>query len=31
VSFLVKVKELLENPESMLYGGANPLQALLAL
>lgn len=31
VSFLVKVKELLENPEAMLYGGADPLQALLAL
>lgn len=31
VSFLVKVKELLENPETMLYSGADPLQALLEL
>lgn len=29
VSFLVKVKELLENPEKMLFDGADPLQALL--
>lgn len=29
VSFLVKVKELLENPEKMLFDGLDPLQALL--
>ena len=31
VSFLVKVKELLENPETMFYQGIDPLQALLEL
>ena len=31
VSFLVKVKELLENPETMLYSGADPMKALLEL
>ncbi len=31
VSFLLKVKELLENPETMLYEGGDPLQALLGL
>ena len=31
VSFLVKVKELLENPETMLYQGIDPLKALLDL
>ncbi|KAF0203137.1 MAG: 2-oxoglutarate dehydrogenase complex dihydrolipoamide [Bacteroidetes bacterium] len=31
VSFLVKVKELLENPEKMLMDGVDPLQALLEL
>lgn len=29
VSFLVKVKELLENPEKMLFDGLDPVQALL--
>jgi len=29
VSFLVKVKELLENPEKMLFDGMDPAQALL--
>ncbi|MBK6967477.1 MAG: 2-oxoglutarate dehydrogenase complex dihydrolipoyllysine-residue succinyltransferase [Bacteroidales bacterium] len=29
VSFLVKVKELLENPEKMLFDGMDPVQALL--
>lgn len=31
VSFLVKVKEMLENPENMLLGGGNPEYALLDL
>jgi 2-oxoglutarate dehydrogenase E2 component (dihydrolipoamide succinyltransferase) len=29
VSFLVKVKELLENPEKMLFDGLDPVEALL--
>lgn len=29
VGFLVKVKELLENPEKMLFDGQDPVQALL--
>lgn len=29
VSFLVKVKELLENPERMLFGGKSPVENLL--
>lgn len=29
VSFLVKVKELLENPERMLFGGKSPIENLL--
>ena len=29
VSFLVKVKELLESPEKMLFDGVDPIQALL--
>jgi 2-oxoglutarate dehydrogenase E2 component (dihydrolipoamide succinyltransferase) len=29
VSFLVKVKELLENPEKMLFDGMDPVEALL--
>jgi len=29
VSFLVKVKELLENPYSMLFEGSNPEKLLL--
>jgi len=29
VGFLVKVKELLENPEKMLFDGMDPVQALL--
>jgi len=31
VSFLVKVKEMLENPERMLFGGKDPYQVLLGL
>jgi len=31
VSFLVKVKELLENPERMLLGAKDPVQVLLGL
>jgi 2-oxoglutarate dehydrogenase E2 component (dihydrolipoamide succinyltransferase) len=31
VSFLVKVKEMLENPERMLYGGKNGVEVLLGL
>lgn len=31
VGFLVKVKEMLENPEKMLLGGADPIQSLLQL
>lgn len=31
VGFLVKVKEMLENPEKMLLGGQDPLQSLLQL
>jgi 2-oxoglutarate dehydrogenase E2 component (dihydrolipoamide succinyltransferase) len=31
VSFLVKVKEMLENPERMLFGAKNPLEVLLGL
>ncbi|MBK8928047.1 MAG: 2-oxo acid dehydrogenase subunit E2, partial [Crocinitomicaceae bacterium] len=31
VSFLVKVKEMLENPERMLFGGKDPVQVLLGL
>lgn len=31
VSFLVKVKELLEAPETMFYQGADPLKSLLEL
>ncbi len=31
VSFLVKVKELLENPEIMFYEGKDPLKGLLGL
>jgi len=31
VSFLVKVKELLENPEIMFYQGKNPMEGLLGL
>lgn len=29
VSFLVKVKEMLENPERMLFGGSTPVEKLL--
>jgi len=29
VGFLVKVKELLENPERMLFGGSSPVEKLL--
>lgn len=31
VSFLVKVKEMLENPERMIFGGTNPYEVLLGL
>jgi 2-oxoglutarate dehydrogenase E2 component (dihydrolipoamide succinyltransferase) len=31
VSFLVKVKEMLENPERMLFGGKDPIEVLLGL
>lgn len=31
VSFLVKVKEMLENPEKMLFGGKDPVEVLLGL
>lgn len=31
VSFLVKVKELLEDPQMMFYEGKNPIKALLGL
>jgi 2-oxoglutarate dehydrogenase E2 component (dihydrolipoamide succinyltransferase) len=31
VGFLVKVKEMLENPERMLFGGKNPNEVLLGL
>src|SRR5690554_3932055 len=31
VSFLVKVKEMLENPERMIFGGKDPYEILLGL
>lgn len=31
VSFLVKVKEMLENPERMLFSGKDPIEVLLGL
>ncbi len=31
VSFLVKVKEMLENPEKMLFGAKDPIEILLGL
>ena len=31
VSFLVKVKEMLENPETMIFGGKDPIEVLLGL
>lgn len=31
VGFLVKVKELLENPEKMLFDGASPMETLLGV
>jgi 2-oxoglutarate dehydrogenase E2 component (dihydrolipoamide succinyltransferase) len=31
VSFLVKVKEMLENPERMIFGGRDPYEVLLGL
>ncbi len=31
VSFLVKVKEMLENPERMIFGGKDPAEVLLGL
>jgi 2-oxoglutarate dehydrogenase E2 component (dihydrolipoamide succinyltransferase) len=31
VGFLVKVKEMLENPERMLFDGAEPAMALLQI
>jgi 2-oxoglutarate dehydrogenase E2 component (dihydrolipoamide succinyltransferase) len=31
VGFLVKVKEMLENPESMLFGSKDPIEVLLGI
>ncbi|MEX1001145.1 MAG: 2-oxoglutarate dehydrogenase complex dihydrolipoyllysine-residue succinyltransferase [Crocinitomicaceae bacterium] len=31
VSFLYKVKEMLENPEAMIFGGKDPVEVLLGL
>jgi 2-oxoglutarate dehydrogenase E2 component (dihydrolipoamide succinyltransferase) len=31
VGFLVKVKEMLENPERMIFGSKDPMQILLGL
>jgi 2-oxoglutarate dehydrogenase E2 component (dihydrolipoamide succinyltransferase) len=31
VSFLVKVKEMLENPERMMFGAKPPAEVLLGL
>ncbi len=31
VGFLVKVKEMIENPEKMIFGGKDPVQVLLGL
>ncbi|MDG1913878.1 MAG: 2-oxoglutarate dehydrogenase complex dihydrolipoyllysine-residue succinyltransferase [Crocinitomix sp.] len=31
VSFLFKVKEMLENPEKMIFGGKDPIEVLLGL
>jgi len=31
VGFLVKVKEMLENPERMLFGGSSPIEKLLGV
>jgi 2-oxoglutarate dehydrogenase E2 component (dihydrolipoamide succinyltransferase) len=31
VGFLVKVKEMLENPEKMLFGSKDPVEVLLGL
>ena len=31
VGFLVKVKEMLENPEKMMFGGKDPVEVLLGL
>ena len=31
VSFLVKVKEMLENPEKMIFGAKDPAEVLLGL
>jgi 2-oxoglutarate dehydrogenase E2 component (dihydrolipoamide succinyltransferase) len=31
VGFLVKVKEMLEQPEKMLFGSKDPIQVLLGL
>jgi 2-oxoglutarate dehydrogenase E2 component (dihydrolipoamide succinyltransferase) len=31
VSFLVKMKEMLEDPESMIFGGKNPAEVLMGL
>ena len=31
VGFLVKVKEMLENPERLIFGGKDPIQVLLGL
>jgi 2-oxoglutarate dehydrogenase E2 component (dihydrolipoamide succinyltransferase) len=31
VGFLVKVKEMLENPERMIFGAKDPMEILLGL
>jgi 2-oxoglutarate dehydrogenase E2 component (dihydrolipoamide succinyltransferase) len=31
VGFLVKVKEIIENPVTMLFGGKDPVQELIGL
>jgi len=31
VGFLVKVKEMLEDPSKMLFGGKEPVESLLGL
>ena len=31
VGFLVKVKEMLENPERMIFGAKDPMEVLLGL
>ena len=31
VGFLVKIKEMLENPERMIFGSKDPMEVLLGL